>query len=51
MIMKASGGYKVSGGYTNNKGKMFMGTLIGCDKDSFIKINGIKQSMGMGRGR
>ena len=42
---KASGGYKVSGGYTNNKGKMFMGTLIGCDKDSFVKINGYPNNL------
>mgnify|MGYP002885720307 FL=1 len=33
------------GGYANNKGKMFMGTLIGCDKDSFIKVNGYPNNL------
>ena len=40
------GGYNAVGGYNaNNKNKMFMGTLIGCNKDSFIKINGYPNNL------
>ena len=35
----------MTGGYANNKSKMFMGTLIGCNKESFIKINGYPNNL------